>query len=110
MVELANQIAVLAEQHKNTVMIARSNGQDAVPTTFGLHLTTYLMELVRNIDRLDEASSRLTAQIGSTVGTLAPYGDKGLALQKVFADELGLAAPIAPWNPSRDVLLRWFKR
>ncbi|GLO63539.1 3-carboxy-cis,cis-muconate cycloisomerase [Vibrio sp. MACH09] len=103
MVELANQIAVLADQHKNTVMIARSNGQDAVPTTFGLHLTTYLMELVRNIDRLDEASSRLTAQIGSTVGTLAPYGDKGLALQKVFADELGLAAPIAPWNPSRDV-------
>ncbi|WCE31398.1 class-II fumarase/aspartase family protein [Vibrio sp. SCSIO 43137] len=103
MVQLVNQLALLADKHKETVMIARSNGQDAVPTTFGLHLTTYLMEMARNIDRLDEASSRLTAQIGSTVGTLAPYGDKGPALQKAFAKKLGMNAPIAPWNPSRDV-------
>lgn len=103
LVSLTLQIADMAEKHKNTVMVARSNGQDAIPTTFGLHLTTYLMEMSRNIERLDEASSRLQAQIGSTVGTLAPYGDKGFDLQKEFAKELGLKVPIAPWNPSRDV-------
>ncbi|WP_375753244.1 adenylosuccinate lyase family protein [Vibrio sp. HN007] len=100
---LLQQMADMAEKHKNTVMLARSNGQDAVPTTFGLHLTTYVSEMARNIQRLDEASSRLTAQIGSTVGTLAPYGEKGPELQQKFAAELGLAAPISPWNPSRDV-------
>lgn len=102
LVALALQLATLAEQHKHTVMIARSNGQDAVPTTFGLHLTTYMMEIYRHIDRLDETSTRLTAQFGSTVGTLAPYDDKGLEVQAAFASELGLQAPIAPWNPSRD--------
>ncbi|WP_457808995.1 class-II fumarase/aspartase family protein [Kushneria sp. EE4] len=101
--QLTLQIADLAETHRATVMMARSNGQDAVPTTFGLQLTTYMMPLYRDIQRLDETAGRLRAQMGSTVGTLAPFGDKGLTLQKAFAEELGLEAPIAPWNPSRDV-------
>ncbi|WP_165839986.1 class-II fumarase/aspartase family protein [Motiliproteus coralliicola] len=103
LISLMQQLADKADQHKATVMLARSNGQDAVPTTFGLHLSTYMMELYRHLERLDEASSRLQAQIGSTVGTLAPYGDKGIQLQESVADRLGLQLPIAPWNPSRDV-------
>jgi len=102
LVNLTLVVATLASKHKGTVMLARSNGQDAIPTTFGLHLTTYLMELYRNVQRLDEATSRLQAQIGSTVGTLAPFYDKGLALQKKFSANLGLKSPLAPWNPSRD--------
>ena len=102
LVALTLQVADLAEKHKGTVMLARSNGQDAIPTTFGLHLTTYMMELYRHIDRLDEATARLQAQIGSTVGTLAPFGDKGFAIQEDFAANVGLKSPIAPWNPSRD--------
>lgn len=102
LVSLTLQVADLAVKHKNTVMLARSNGQDAIPTTFGLHLTTYLMELYRNIQRLDEVASRFQAQIGSTVGTLAPFYKDGLKLQKTFSKSLDLKTPIAPWNPSRD--------
>jgi 3-carboxy-cis,cis-muconate cycloisomerase len=61
-----------------------------------------MMEFYRHVQRLDESVSRLQAQIGSTVGTLAPFGDKGLEIQDKFAAELGLQVPIAPWNPSRD--------
>ncbi|WP_051202205.1 class-II fumarase/aspartase family protein [Ferrimonas senticii] len=96
-------VAAMAEAHKDTVMVARSNGQDAIPTTFGLHLSTYLSELDRHHQRLAEVQSRLTIQVGSTVGTLAPYGEQGVALQHKMADKLGLAAPLTPWNPSRDV-------
>jgi len=103
LVALTLQIADLAEENRDTVMIARSNGQDAVPTTFGLQLTTYMMPLYRDVQRLDESTSRLSAQMGSTVGTLAPFGDKGIAVQSAFAKELDLKVPIAPWNPSRDV-------
>lgn len=99
---LTLQIADLAEQHKNTVMLARTNGQDALPTTFGLHLTTYMMELYRHIQRLDESSSRLTIQLGGTVGNLSAFAEKGLEMQELMARELGLASPVAPWNPSRD--------
>ncbi len=92
----------MAEKYKNSVMIARSNGQDAIPTTFGLHLTTYMAEMYRHVQRIDESVSRLQAQIGSTVGTLAPFGDKGFEVQKNFAAELDLQVPVSPWNPSRD--------
>ncbi|WP_062269229.1 class-II fumarase/aspartase family protein [Endozoicomonas arenosclerae] len=102
LVAVALQLADLAEEHKTTVMIARSNGQDAIPTTLGLHLTTYMMELNRHIQRLDEASARLQPQIGGTVGTLSAYGDKGLDLQEGVAKELGLTPQTGPWNPSRD--------
>ena len=102
LVKLTLKFADLAATHKDTVMLARSNGQDAVPTTFGLHLTTFMMELYRHVQRVDESVSRLQAQIGSTVGTLAPYGDKGFELQERLAQQLGLAVPIVPWNPSRD--------
>ena len=100
--KLVLQLADLAEKHKDTVMISRTNGQDAIPTTFGLHLITYMTELDRHITRLDEASSRLAVQIGGTVGTLSGYGDQGLELQAGVAKNLGLKTPSAPWNPSRD--------
>ena len=99
---LVLQLADMAEAHKTTVMISRTNGQDAISTTFGLHLTTYMAELNRHITRLKEASSRLAVQIGGTVGTLSGYGDQGLELQAGVAKNLGLKTPIAPWNPSRD--------
>ncbi len=106
LVTLILKVADMAEKHKATVMTARSNGQDATPTTFGLHLTTYLMELTRHLDRLDATTGRLRAQFGSTVGTLAPFGPGdngvGLAVQADLAKNVGLKAPIAPWNPSRD--------
>lgn len=102
LVELTLQLADLAEAHKDTVMIARSNGQDAIPTTLGLHLTTYMMELKRHIERLDEASARLEAQVGGTVGTLSAYRENGLELQEKVAEELGLKPQVGPWNPSRD--------
>ncbi|MGI9275728.1 MAG: class-II fumarase/aspartase family protein [Endozoicomonas sp.] len=100
--QLVLNLADLAEQHKTTVMISRTNGQDAIPTTFGLHLTTYMMELSRHITRLEEAGSRLAVQIGGTVGTLSGYGEQGLELQASVAKNLGLKTPSAPWNPSRD--------
>ncbi|QIZ77573.1 class-II fumarase/aspartase family protein [Ferrimonas lipolytica] len=96
------QLADLAEEHQATIMIARSNGQDAIPTTFGLHLTTYIGELHRHSVRLDEVAGRLELQFGSTVGTLAPFGDQGLVLQQKIANKLQLQTPLTPWNPSRD--------
>ncbi|WP_051333729.1 lyase family protein [Aliagarivorans marinus] len=100
--QLALHLADLAEQHKATVMLSRTNGQDAIPTTFGLYLLTYMSELDRHIDRLDEVAARLTVQIGGTVGTLSAYDEQGLELQAGVAKALGFKVPEAPWNPSRD--------
>ena len=100
--ELILLLNKVAYENRSTIMLARSNGQDAIPTTFGLFLSTFIGELDRHYIRLEEVESRIYLQFGSTVGTLAPYKDKGLELQKLVSKELKLPIALTPWNPSRD--------
>ncbi|MFG1684319.1 lyase family protein [Nonomuraea sp. NPDC049269] len=161
-------LAGLAEQHRDTLMAARTLGQQAVPTTFGLKAAGWLSGLLRARDRL--RGLRLPAQLGGAAGTLAalvetarstdakpvgspgggvgsagppgdsaeptrspevgvePAGSSGggdaavgafggevardaegaqarvLRLVELYAEELGLAAPLAPWHAERSVV------
>jgi hypothetical protein len=45
--------------------------------------------------------SRLAAQLGDAVGTLASLGADGPAVATAFAAELGLAEPVLPWHTDR---------
>jgi len=102
---LTRMLASLARQHQNSVMVARTNGQDAAPTTFGLHLCAYLGELERHGDRVRNVRGRFSVQCGGSVGTLAAFGVRGLELRAALAKALNLAIPRAPWNASRDVIV-----
>jgi 3-carboxy-cis,cis-muconate cycloisomerase len=96
-------IADLAATHKATPMIARTNGQDAIPTTFGMVLASYMTEMHRNFQRLQAARSRvLVGQFGSAVGTLSAAGPDGLKMRAVLMKRLGLGEPELSWNASRD--------
>jgi 3-carboxy-cis,cis-muconate cycloisomerase len=96
-------IADLAATHKATPMIARTNGQDAIPTTFGMLLASYMTELHRNFERLQAARSRvLVGQFGSAVGTLSAAGPDGLKMRAGLMKRLGLGEPELSWNASRD--------
>lgn len=104
--------AELAGRHRETVMAARTLGQHAVPTTFGLKAAGWLAGLLRARDRL--RTLRLPAQLGGAAGTLAalvetaslsPADDprqRALALVDLYAEELGLAAPRTPWHADRS--------
>ncbi|MFD2350815.1 lyase family protein [Nonomuraea ferruginea] len=59
---VAASLAGLAERHRTTVMAARTLGQQAVPTTFGLKAATWLAGVLRARDRL--AAVPLPAQLG----------------------------------------------
>ena len=97
------RIAAMAKQYRATPMVARSNGQDAVPTTFGMLLASYMTELARDAVRLEEVRHRvLVGQYGSAVGTLSAAGPKGLAVRKDLMKRLGLGEPDLSWNASRD--------
>ncbi|WP_327105020.1 lyase family protein [Nonomuraea glycinis] len=121
-------LADLAERHRTTVMAARTLGQHAVPTTFGLKAAGWLTGLLHTRDRL--RALPLPAQLGGAAGTLAALveatrseaaregpareaargeaaGDASLrvlALVGVYAEELGLAVPLAPWHAERSVI------
>jgi 3-carboxy-cis,cis-muconate cycloisomerase len=53
------RLVELADAHKSTPMIARTNGQDAIPTTLGMMFASYMTELYRHSDRLHSVRQRV---------------------------------------------------
>lgn len=61
-----------ARQHKNTVMMGRSHGIHAEPTTFGLKMAVYYGEMERNLERMIRAKETISyGKISGAVGTFA---------------------------------------
>jgi 3-carboxy-cis,cis-muconate cycloisomerase len=100
--------AVLAAQHRGTVMAARTRSQQAVPTTFGLKAAGWLAPLLRHRLRLQTLpSASFVLQFGGAGGTLAALGGQGPALVQDLAEELDLAAPPMPWHNQRDGIIEF---
>jgi 3-carboxy-cis,cis-muconate cycloisomerase len=98
--EVAAQAARLAAAHRDTVLIGRTLGQQAVPTTFGLKCAGWLVAVDEAAAALKAVrEKRLAVQFGGAAGTLAasPHPE----VVALLADELGLAAPVIPWHTDR---------
>ncbi|MDZ5445090.1 3-carboxy-cis,cis-muconate cycloisomerase [Micromonospora sp. 4G57] len=95
----------LAEAHRDTVMVGRTLGQQAAPTTFGLKAAGWLIGLVEARTRLRQVRAALPAQLGGAVGTLATFGPAGAAVAERYAGRLGLATSPMPWHTRRQPLL-----
>ncbi|MBL1230353.1 adenylosuccinate lyase [Enterococcus sp. BWB1-3] len=68
----AQIIADKAKEHKYTVMMGRTHGVHAEPTTFGLKLALWYSEMKRNIERFEHAAKGVEAgKISGAVGTFA---------------------------------------
>ena len=59
LIELLDAVEAKAKEHQNTIMIGRSHGIHAEPTTFGLKLMVYWSALKRGLDRLDYAQNEI---------------------------------------------------
>ncbi|WP_030198175.1 lyase family protein [Streptomyces sp. NRRL S-87] len=115
----------LAVRHRDTVMPARTLGQHAVPTTFGLKAAGWLQGVMDAADRLrDLHADGLPVQLGGAAGTMAGYleyaalasrsggvpqvpapGEFAARLPALVAARLGLANPLVPWQSVRTPLL-----
>ncbi|MFK0046824.1 lyase family protein [Streptomyces sp. NPDC090741] len=115
----AGALARLADAHRGTPAVARTLGQHAVPTTFGLKAAGWLVAVVdvrRRVGALLDGG--LPVQLGGAAGTLAGYleyarltparagagADVGMyagELIALFAAETGLAEPVLPWHTLR---------
>jgi 3-carboxy-cis,cis-muconate cycloisomerase len=103
--QLVDELAELARAHKTTVLAARTHGQQALPTSFGLKVVGWIAPIVRHSARLSELEARLyQVQLGGAAGTLAALAPRGIALVEALATELSLRAPSAPWHTQRDTL------
>jgi 3-carboxy-cis,cis-muconate cycloisomerase len=99
---LAQGCATLAAGHRDTLMLARTLLQPALPTTFGAKAASWLAGVLDARMLLDEATDRLPASLGGAAGTLAAFGDAGPHLVAIFSSRLGLAEPLSPWHTARQ--------
>ena len=102
--DLAELVSVLknrAIEHKHTLMMGRTHGVHAEPTTFGLKMALWTEEMKRNSQRLTEARRNISVgKISSTVGTYATVPPE---VEKIACVRLGLTpAPISSQIIQRD--------
>jgi 3-carboxy-cis,cis-muconate cycloisomerase len=103
---IARALAERAVRHRGDVMAGRSHLQHALPITFGYKCAVWLAPLLDAIERLRQLRPRvLRVQFGGAVGTLASLGTNGRAVTVGLAQEIGLAAPDAPWHVDRAGLV-----
>ncbi|PXY36957.1 3-carboxy-cis,cis-muconate cycloisomerase [Prauserella flavalba] len=102
---LGDALADLAREHTSTVIAARTHALQAVPTTFGAKLATYVAELARHRDRLRAARDRVgVVSLFGAGGTSAAYGADAATLRARVAELLGLRTTDVPWHVARDGL------
>ncbi len=103
LVSLLTKCKNMAAQHENTIMVARTNAQDALPSTWGLQLCGYAMEFSRHLNRLEEMKKRCFLGVfGGAVGNLSSLEGQGFELRNKLMEKLELPQPIGPLNGSQD--------
>ncbi|NTW87867.1 MAG: adenylosuccinate lyase family protein [Desulfobulbaceae bacterium] len=101
--QLIGLLADLATEHQSQVIIGRTHGQHALPTTLGLKFAVWLDELLRHAQRLIECRGRLlVSQLFGGVGTMAALGKTPQQLLENYSALLGLIPPATAWHTARD--------
>ena len=101
--EVCAVCAILADHHRQTLMVGRTLLQQALPITFGLKAARWLTSTLRQIRMLHgHRMHTLALQLGGATGTLASLGEKGIRVVELLAEELELPAPDLPWHTERD--------
>jgi adenylosuccinate lyase len=100
-VELALLLCGMALEYRHTVMVGRTHGVHAEPTTFGHKLAVWAFEMERNLDRL--AHARDVAAVGKISGAVGTYASVDPKVEAMACEELGLEpAPASTQIVQRD--------
>ena len=99
--DILEHLAVLAREHKDTVMAGRTHGRHAIPITYGYKVSVWISELLNAAQRMEECEKRVfQVMAGGAVGAFNATGETGYRVQKRMAEKLGMyEMPV----PSRNI-------
>jgi adenylosuccinate lyase len=90
-----------AQEHKYTVMMGRTHGVHAEPTTFGLKMALWHEEMKRNVERFKNAAENIA--VGKMSGAVGTFANIDPFVEKFVCEKLGLKpAPISTQTLQRD--------
>lgn len=99
--EFLDALLSQARRYKNLVMVGRTHGVHAEPTTFGLKLLGYYEESARNYDRLKAALEEI--RFGKISGAVGTYSQLPPELEEYALKKLGLQVePVSTQVIPRD--------
>lgn len=90
-----------AVEHKHTVMMGRTHGVHAEPTTFGLKLALWVEEMRRHAQRFRTAAADVV--YGKISGAVGTYANIDPFVEQYVCQQLGISpAPISTQTLQRD--------
>lgn len=90
-----------ANEHKHTVMMGRTHGVHAEPTTFGLKLVLWYEEMKRNVERFELAAKNI--EFGKLSGAVGTYANIDPFVEQYVCEKLGTTpAPVSTQTLQRD--------
>ncbi|MGN8226884.1 adenylosuccinate lyase [Gracilimonas sp. BCB1] len=98
---IVSVLAEKAKQHKYTVMMGRTHGIHAEPTTFGLKCALWYAEMKRNLERFKKAAADV--EFGKLSGSVGTFANIPPEVEEYTCEKLGLQpAPISTQTLQRD--------
>jgi adenylosuccinate lyase len=86
--DLIRALKAKAKQYKRTVMIGRTHGIHAEPTTFGLKMALYYEEMKRNLERMTRAMEIVS--VGKFSGAVGTYSNIEPKVEEIACKKLGI--------------------
>ena len=103
--EALTAMADLAERGADMALPGRTHGQHAVPATFGYKVAVWIDEMLRHVERLQQAAPRLfVSMLGGGAGTWASLGKQGPPVQAGIGKRLGFGSMTVPSRAIGDHL------
>ena len=99
--KLEQSLGNLAKKHKNTLMMGRTHGVHAEPTTFGLKVALWYDETKRAKKRLSDAKTSIS--VGKISGPVGTHATAPPDIESFVCKQLGLTpAPVSNQVIQRD--------
>ena len=98
--ELLAVIKKKALEHRYTLMVGRTHGVHAEPTTLGLKLAVWYTEMVRNRERVEHAKQ--VVSVGKISGAVGNFANVDPRVESYVCEKLGLA----PASASTQIIQR----
>ncbi|TVQ12600.1 MAG: adenylosuccinate lyase [Balneolaceae bacterium] len=100
-IRMTEVLAKKALTYKYTVMMGRTHGVHAEPTTFGLKCALWYAEMMRNLDRFNLAAADV--EFGKLSGAVGTFANIPPEVETLTCERLGLQpAPISTQTLQRD--------